>query len=1731
MSNPVLQAGFELGAPLTAPTVSPDPAFGGLSGAYQYKITFVTRYGETTAGPTSSSATPNNGSLLLTNIPIDGIKNAQARRIYRTSSGNTPPFQLVATLDDNITLTYTDITADSDLGVVEPTSNFASSIETDRGWIQASRPIIHSADFSLVATGVDHATSAQISQFAEYIFASVPVSGAGIRMPDITTNMIGMTLRIRNTDAVNTLNVYAHSPSGNVGNGAGVPHAIAPTTSEEFIVSGVNAWQQVGGSGSAGGAVASFSAGTTGLLPNTPIGGNITLTGVVNVASGGLGTTTLAPGGVLYGAGTSPAGVSVGTPGQLLASGGGSAPVWSGTVTYNGSTITGLATPVNPTDTANKAYVDALSTTFNVHKSVRAGATANLTSTYNNGTGGVGATLTNSGAQAALVIDGISVSVNDRILVNNQTLQVQNGVYDVTNIGSGSTNWILTRSADFDNSPTGEIAPGDFVFVEVGNTLASTGWTQIKSGTGPSGSIIVGTDTILFTQFSGAGTFLAGTGINIVGNVISNTGVLSASGGTTGLTFTPSSGSTVLAGTLAVANGGTGNTTNTAASTVNVNITDLNTISIYYPVFAPSTGTGAKPLDINSLSFRYTIGPTPADNCIIFGSTIAIGTTTGAASASAADSVVLGALAFSTGTGSVVLGRQASSSNSNIVVIGNGASGAGSGSTIVGALASASSTDSVAIGSSASASSATSVAVGTLANASGAFSIAIGGSASASAASTITIGNGSFAPAANTLMFGSVSGNSLQTGVSNIVHGNNAFNIGGTFTGQAVPLFNGLGDTGGVASTVLTITTATVGALTVGIPITGPTVISTSSVGSQIVNTTQTTFNVTSTAGFPTAGAFITNDVLGNLLINYTGKTATTFTGCTAPYKTTIAPSTITPLVFIASFGTGTGGLGTYNLNMAISATAGTPIITKPVLIMQSAPTTSAILVSVTSMFFPIQSGSIVTGTGIPVGNRVVSLVKGDLNAPGSMYTLSTGWTNNADPNNFLSNLTVAPTTVTAAASSASGVVIIGTGAGNVTNTNSSVGDGAVMVGRTARANGLGAIALGDDTTSWADGGIVIGASAVSKNAYQIIIGANAQGAEQNNEGIAIGGGSTPWTAIGGTGGAVTNGIRSIAIGNNAICSQNTSFGVAIGYDAHLVQCPWSVAIGASAFITSINQSGVAVGAFAQGSTDSVAIGSGSVVGNGADTVGAGSAVAIGGGHARANGNFGVAVGFGAQTNGIVSAIVLGASTQPTDASHAFAVSINSSSTSAAGLGMTLNGTSRQIAMYPSLSNTIVSSATPVQLLVNSTTLGARMQLITGTSAQTVLLPILPNATATPSNVTNGHVYTIANQSTQTATVVSSATTTYVSGTVSGTPSNIGIVSGFGFAPSGTFINGVNTVSYTGLQTVSTTLASQSGGIGMTAGPLTIYTASTAGFNAGPGAISIVASNGLSVYNYLRSYAAVTITNAVTGSPVAGQVTYTAVNTFIVGDIVTIVGITPVAFNMSNTIIAATGTTFTVASAIVATYVSGGTTVPVFEVCTLATGTVTGGATTTGNAVTAINAFTGCTGPVFTPSGTITGSSMVATLPSGSSTDIILVDINAINANVGWFSTTASAASIPALVTPNNFGAAQKGVSVGGLYRSAINAAVTSSTFAVTSSFVTSGTTLTVTATSGVITTGMFLVGGGVTSGTQIVAQLSGAAGSTGTYQVDQPQISAVAPTSVIFNSTANGDIVYMRTV
>jgi hypothetical protein len=246
----------------------------------------------------------------------------------------------------------------------------------------------------------------------------------------------------------------------------------------------------------------------------------------------------------------------------------------SNVVMVSGTISTNAA---NATDITNKTYVDSLfSTGITYHDPVLVESPTALTATYNQPGGagnGVGATLTNSGANVALSIDGVPLSNTARVLVYQQSNAVHNGVYTVTNPGNVSAQWVLTRATDADTYGVGDpnkLGQGDAFFVQSGNTGA--GETYILNTVG---TITFGTTNLTFAQISSAQVYSAGTGLNLTNLAfsISNTAVTAATYGNAGQVpqiavnaqgqITSASNvsinaSSITTGTLAVANGGTG---------------------------------------------------------------------------------------------------------------------------------------------------------------------------------------------------------------------------------------------------------------------------------------------------------------------------------------------------------------------------------------------------------------------------------------------------------------------------------------------------------------------------------------------------------------------------------------------------------------------------------------------------------------------------------------------------------------------------------------------------------------------------------------------------------------------------------------------------------------------------------------------------------------------------------------------------------------------------------------------------------------------------------------------------------------------------------------------------------------------------------------------------------------------------------------------------------------------
>jgi hypothetical protein len=187
--------------------------------------------------------------------------------------------------------------------------------------------------------------------------------------------------------------------------------------------------------------------------------------------------------------------------------------------------ITLHADPSSSLHAATKQYVDNTASGVIAKPQVLGATTANIDATYSNGTAGVGATLTHNtnGVFPAESGGASGWAVGKGILVKNQTNKAQNGRYYVSNMGSISTPYVLTRCTYCDEAS--EI-PGAYIFVQDG-TNAGTGWIQVVADPA---TFVVGTDNIDVFQFSGSGTITAGTNISVSGNEISVIATPSLSG-------------------------------------------------------------------------------------------------------------------------------------------------------------------------------------------------------------------------------------------------------------------------------------------------------------------------------------------------------------------------------------------------------------------------------------------------------------------------------------------------------------------------------------------------------------------------------------------------------------------------------------------------------------------------------------------------------------------------------------------------------------------------------------------------------------------------------------------------------------------------------------------------------------------------------------------------------------------------------------------------------------------------------------------------------------------------------------------------------------------------------------------------------------------------------------------------------------------------------------------------
>lgn len=324
-----------------------------------------------------------------------------------------------------------------------------------------------------------------------------------------------------------------------------------------------------------GSGVSSFSAGSTGFSPSTPQSGGVVLSGILNAANGGTGvnnaSSTITLGGNLVLSGaydltltqTGTTSVTLPTTGTLATLSGSetftnktisgsvntlsnignssltnsSLTIGSTSISLGGtsltlaglSSVTVTADPTTALQLATKQYVDGLASTGLIyHSPAQVATTQSLAAqtggsvTYNNGSSGVGATLTLGVALTTL--DGYSLVNGDRILVKDETTQAYNGVYTWATGGT-----VLTRSTDTDSygTGTGDLSENDYFFIQNGTVNKGSSYVCTTAGT-----IVFGTTAITFAQFSTSQVYTGTSPIQVSGTTISLNTVPVASGGT-----------------------------------------------------------------------------------------------------------------------------------------------------------------------------------------------------------------------------------------------------------------------------------------------------------------------------------------------------------------------------------------------------------------------------------------------------------------------------------------------------------------------------------------------------------------------------------------------------------------------------------------------------------------------------------------------------------------------------------------------------------------------------------------------------------------------------------------------------------------------------------------------------------------------------------------------------------------------------------------------------------------------------------------------------------------------------------------------------------------------------------------------------------------------------------------------------------------------------------------------
>ena len=560
--------------------------------------------------------------------------------------------------------------------------------------------------------------------------------------------------------------------------------------------------------GNGSGLSAIAGANVTGTVSSATTAGTVTTAAQPNITSVGTLTSLSVTGNVAAG--------NLTTTGILSVTGTGVSSI-AGNLDMTSNTIINLATPTNPTDAATKQYVDDVAQGLNIHDSVAAATPTTLatitggTITYNNGSSGVGANLTTTGSFN--LIDGVNVqTAGTRILVRSEANAVHNGIYTWSNAT------VITRATDYDSVP--EVEAGDFVFVTGGTLYDNTGWVQTDTVT----AIGAAGNNINFTQFSGAGTYTAGTGLTLTGSVfsvnasqtqITSVGTLTglnSSGTITAPAFTANTGVFTGNGSGLSAIAGANVTGAVAFATTANAVAGANVSGTVSSATTAGTVTTAAQPNITSVGTLTSLGVNGTVTAVAFTANTGVFTGNGSGLSAIAGANVTGTVASATSAGSATTaGTVTTAAQPNITSVGTLTS-LGVNGTVTAVNFTANTGVFAGSGANLTTLNASNISSGTLAQARLAnssltvngTSIALGGSGTITATATnpLTIGTGLGGTSYN----GSTGVTITNTGVTSIVAGTNIAVSGAT--GAVTVSVTGTVPTATTATTAGTVTTA-----------------------------------------------------------------------------------------------------------------------------------------------------------------------------------------------------------------------------------------------------------------------------------------------------------------------------------------------------------------------------------------------------------------------------------------------------------------------------------------------------------------------------------------------------------------------------------------------------------------------------------------------------------------------------------------------------------------------------------------------------------------------------------------------------------------------------------------------------------------------------------------------------------------------------------------------------------